>query len=219
MNTITLFKTKKEAIQLAGNVTKTSKMPCDSYSIPTEACITGAKMAKIKGSICYNCYANKGNYHRFKANILPMQNKRLNSIKSNKWVPAMIKLINNQPFFRWHDSGDIQSLKHFDKICKIAEALPKTKFWIPTREYDIIKEYVKTKVIPSNLIVRLSAMFIDKAVIIPKSLQHIDNITVSNVHSKTPIGIECESYKHDGKCDDCRKCWDVKYKTISYKIH
>lgn len=219
MNTIHLFKTKKEAIELAGNVTKTSKMPCDSYSLPTEACITGAKMAKIKGSICNNCYANKGNYHRFKANILPMQNKRLESIQSDSWVDAMIKLINNQPFFRWHDSGDIQSIQHFDKICKIAEAMPNTKFWIPTREYDIIKEYVKTKTIPSNLIVRLSAMFTDKAVIIPKSLQHIQNITVSNVHSKDPIGIECESYKHEGKCNSCRKCWDANYKTISYKIH
>lgn len=219
MNTITLFKTKKEAIELAGNCTKTSKMPCDSYSLPTEACITGSKMAKIKGSICNNCYANKGNYHRFKANILPMQYKRLNSIQSDSWIPAMIKLINNQPFFRWHDSGDIQNIEHFGKICKIAELMPNTKFWIPTREYNIIKEYASKNVIPKNLIVRLSAMFIDKPVIIPDSLKGIQNITVSNVHSKDPIGTECESYKHGGKCNDCRKCWDSDYKAISYKIH
>lgn len=213
------FYTKKQAVELAGNVTKTSKMPCDSYSLPTEACITGSKMAKIKGSICSNCYANKNNYHRFKANIMPMQLKRLDSIKSDNWVNAMIKLIGNQPFFRWHDSGDIQSVDHFNKICQIAEAMPNTKFWIPTREYDIIKEYVKTNVIPSNLIVRLSAMFVDKAVIMPKSLQNISNVVISNVHSINPIGTECESYKHGGKCNDCRKCWNADIKAISYKIH
>lgn len=213
------FYTKKQAIELAGNVTKTSKMPCDSYSLPTEACKTGSKMAKIKGSICSNCYANKNNYHRFKANIMPMQLKRLDSIQSDNWVNAMIKLIGNQPYFRWHDSGDIQSVDHFNKICQIAEAMPNTKFWIPTREYDIIKEYVKTNVIPSNLIVRLSAMFVDKAVIMPKSLQNISNVVISNVHSINPIGTECESYKHGGKCNDCRKCWNADIKAISYKIH
>ena len=219
MHTITLFKTKKEAIEYAGNCTKTSKMPCDSYSLPTENCITGSKLAKIKNTPCYNCYANKGNYHRFKSNILPMQKKRLHSIKSKNWVDAMIKLINNQPYFRWHDSGDIQSIEHFHKICLIAEAMPKTLFWIPTREYSIIKDYAKKHTIPKNLIVRLSAIFIDKAVIIPKSLQNIKNIVVSNVHTKEPIGLECESYKQGGKCNDCRKCWNPNIKAISYKLH
>lgn len=218
MNIIKIY-SKKDAIALAGNVTKTSKMPCDSYSLPTDACITGAKMAKIKGSICSNCYAMKGNYHRFKSNILPMQNKRLASINDPGWVDAMIKLIGDQPYFRWHDSGDIQSLEHLNKICQIAKAMPKTKFWIPTREYNMIKEYAKNNTIPNNLIIRLSAMFIDQPVKMPASLKHINNIVISNVHSSAPLGTECQSYKHGGTCGTCRACWDVNVKSISYKIH
>jgi hypothetical protein len=219
MNTITLFRTKKEAIEYAGNCTKTSKMPCDSYSLPTENCITGSKLAKIKNTPCFNCYANKGNYHRFKSNILPMQKKRLHSIKSKNWVNAMIKLINNQPYFRWHDSGDIQSIEHFHKICLIAEAMPKTLFWIPTREYSIIKDYAKDHVIPKNLIVRLSAMFIDERVKIPQSLSNIPNITTANVHSKNALGFECIASKQNNECRDCRACWNTDIKEVSYKQH
>ena len=97
--------------------------------------------------------------------------------------------------------------------------MPNTKFWIPTREYKIISDYAKSNIIPSNLIVRLSAMFIDKAVKIPKSLQGLKNITVSNVHTNKPIGVECESYKQGGKCLSCTKCWDINIPTISYKNH
>ena len=219
MNTITLFRTKKEAIEYAGNCTKTSKMPCDSYSLPTENCITGSKLAKIKNTPCFNCYANKGNYHRFKSNILPMQKKRLHSIKSKHWVNAMIKLINNQPYFRWHDSGDIQSIEHFHKICLIAEAMPKTLFWIPTREYSIIKDYARNHTIPKNLIVRLSAMFIDERVKIPKSLSNIPNITTANVHSKKSLGFECKAFKQNNECRACRACWNTDIKEISYKQH
>ena len=211
--------TKKQASLLVGNTTTTSKMPCKSYSLPTENCITGSKMAKIKGSICNNCYANKGNYHRFKSNILPTQKKRLHSIDHPKWVDSMIALIGKDSLFRWHDSGDIQSLNHLSKICEIAVKMPNTKFWIPTREYKIISDYAKSNIIPSNLIVRLSAMFIDKAVKIPKSLQGLKNITVSNVHTNKPIGVECESYKQGGKCLSCTKCWDINIPTISYKNH
>ena len=207
MQTITFF-TKKSAMELVGSTTKTTKMPCTSYSLPTENCITGSKMAKIKGSICSNCYAMKGNYLRYKKGILPAQKKRLHSINHPEWVNAMIKLVGTQSLFRWHDSGDIQTLSHLAKICEIAIKMPKTKFWIPTREYKIISDYAKNNTIPKNLIVRLSAMFIDKAVIIPKSLQGIDNIVVSNVHTTKPLGVECESYKQGGKCLTCTKCWE-----------
>ena len=42
---------KKESKSINGGLTSTSKMPCKSYSLPTEACITGFKMAQIPGSI------------------------------------------------------------------------------------------------------------------------------------------------------------------------
>lgn len=217
MNTITLFKNKEEAKKVAHSLSITSKMPCDSYSLPIANCNVGSRLAKIKGSICSKCYASKGSYV-WKPTKNAMQ-RRLNSIKDPLWIDAMIKLIGNKPYFRWHDSGDIQDLDHFSKICEIAIRMPKTQFWIPTREVGIIKEYAQNNIIPNNLIVRLSAMFIDKKVIIPKSLQGIKNIVTSNVHSINPIGTECKAYQNNNECGSCRACWNTDIKSISYKAH
>ena len=41
---------------------KTQKMPGDSFNISAFGCVTGQKLAKIKGSVCYDCYATKGAY-------------------------------------------------------------------------------------------------------------------------------------------------------------
>jgi len=67
--------------------------------------------------------------------------------------------------------------------------------------------------------VRLSAMFIDKEVIIPKSLQGIKNIVTSNVHTIKAIGTECKAYQNNNECGSCRACWNTSITSISYKAH
>jgi hypothetical protein len=216
MNIIPIYKTKAEASALAGSITKTSKMPCGSYSLPTSACKTGAKLAKVKGSICSSCYANRGLYKVFSKNILPAQDKRLQSIESPEWVPAMVKLIGTKnDYFRWHDSGDIQSVGHLHKIAQIAMALPSVMFWIPTREYRIVKKYLSIyNYFPSNLTVRLSALFPDKPV------RSFEGLTTSNVHKvKDAVGTACPAPENNGECGSCRKCWNANEKTVSYKYH
>jgi len=53
---------KIEAIQIiGGDLSATTKMPCKSFNLPAWECKTGSKLAKIKGSVCFNCYAMKGN--------------------------------------------------------------------------------------------------------------------------------------------------------------
>mgnify|MGYP003347725940 CR=1 FL=1 len=37
MNTIQVFKTKREALAISGGCTKTTKMPSESYSLPAKA--------------------------------------------------------------------------------------------------------------------------------------------------------------------------------------
>jgi hypothetical protein len=209
---------KLQAKLVAGSVTTTSKMPCNSYSLPTVACITGFKMSKIAGSICSTCYANKGNYVQYANNIEPAQHARLDSLADELWVSAMVSHIGSDSYFRWHDSGDLQGLWHLEKIAQVAELTPRCMHWLPTREYSMVKAYIaKYGALPKNLIVRLSAMYVDKAVTIPASLQNQANVTVSNVHTVTPIGHECNSPKQGGKCLDCRACWGTK--PVSYKIH
>ena len=218
MQTIKFY--KKDAINIAGSCTKTKKMPSESYSLPAKECITGSKLVNVKGSVCEGCYALKGNYHRFKSNIEPAQYKRLESIKHPDWVKAMVKLIGNKPYFRWHDSGDLQSVDHLYKIAEVARQLDRTLFWLPTREYDIVKDFVKNHAIPHNLIIRMSTMMIDQPAKLPRSLTGFANILTSSVHSQRELdGFKCLAPKQEGQCRSCRACWDNKVTNVSYHVH
>jgi hypothetical protein len=219
MQTIKIY-TRKQAQDLAGSVTKTSKMPSDSYSLPAQECITGSKLVNVKGSVCEGCYALKGNYKRYAKTIQPAQYKRLESITSPLWVESMVKLIGNKPFFRWHDSGDLQSVDHLAKIATIARELSHTTFWLPTREYDIVKDFLKTESVPVNLVIRMSAMFKDQPAKLPRSLRGQANILTSTVHDKTELdGFKCLAPSQGGKCESCRACWDNTVTNVSYHAH
>ena len=210
---------KKQAHQVHGGLTQTTKMPCKSYSLPTTACVTGFKMREIAGSICSDCYADKGNYRKYSNNIEPAQHARLVSIDDPLWVDAMVVSIGTDKYFRWHDSGDIQSIDHLEKIADVAKRTPNCMHWLPTREYGIVSAFTAQFDIPDNLIIRLSAMFTDKAVIVPASLQNVKGIAVSNVHSIKPIGTACNAPKQNGECRTCRACWNRKVAAVSYSIH
>jgi hypothetical protein len=212
--------TKTQAATVCGTLTSTSKMPCKSYSLPTEACITGFKMAQIAGSICSMCYADKGFYKMYANNIKPAQFARLDSILGAHWVSGMVSHIGNDAYFRWHDSGDLQSLEHFEKIVAVCAATSKTSHWLPTREYGIIKAFIEKNgknAIPHNLTVRLSAMYPDKPVTVPVSLQNVAGVTVSNVHTSKPMGETCKAPSQGGECRDCRLCWSNA--VVSYALH
>ena len=212
---------KNQASAIVGGLTQTSKMPCKSYSLPTIACQTGYKMAQVKGSVCASCYADKGFYKIYQATIEPAQMARFASLVDPLWVDSMVNLIGSDQYFRWHDSGDIQSLEHLENIAQVARLTPKCKHWLPTREYGMVKDYIAKhgrNGIPANLVVRLSAMYPDRPVIVPVSLQSVPGIAKSNVHTEKPIGSDCNASKQNGECRDCRKCWNRKT-TVSYAMH
>ena len=135
----------------------------------------------------------------------------------------MTTLIGVDPYFRWLDSGDIQSLLHLEMIVEVCRRTPRTRHWLPTREYGVVKSFVSkwgTDSVPPNLVIRLSAMYIDKPVVIPRSLRGIRGITASNVHSHhaTPIGKRCPAPAQQGRCDSCRTCWTPDT-VVSYEQH
>lgn len=129
----------------------------------------------------------------------------------------MVSLIVNQSlaYFRWHDSGDLQSLSHLRKIVKIAETLPVVKFWLPTSEHRLVAEYSRRYgPFPSNLTVRLSATLIDGPV--PAS-----DLPVSSVYTQTvPSGAhDCRARFNANRCGACRACWDPNVKHVAYPLH
>ena len=50
---------KKELEKIVGGLSKPSKMPGPAYNLPAYKCITGQKLAKVPGSVCFGCYALK----------------------------------------------------------------------------------------------------------------------------------------------------------------
>ena len=209
----------EEALDIAGKLSKTSKMPCLSYSISALNCITGSKLIHVKNSTCSQCYALKGWYTKRKIIIDDME-KRYEALFHPLWVEAMVFLIKDtkSTFFRWHDSGDLQGIWHLVNICKVAFGCPETKFWLSTREWEMVKDYVENNEngIPPNLIIRLSSHKIDGKP--PSELAKKLGISTSTVVSDGTHNCEAPNNENHA-CGNCRKCWDPSMDNISYQLH
>jgi hypothetical protein len=219
------FQTQKQASTYLGfrkgyALSKPSKMPCDSYSTPADQCKVGRKLAKIPGSTCRSCYAKKGMY--VFAVVKHAMRKRLKAIRNPQWTAAMIFLIdaqakrNSTPHFRWHDSGDIQSMKHLCKIVRIAQLMPHITFWIPTREAGLVAKYRKYRDVPENLIIRESTAMINGPIPVASLGK-----TYSTVHTVAPRqgAIACIAPSQNGECRNCRACWNPAVHCVSYHKH
>ena len=195
-----------EAIKITHTLSKPSKMPGFSIGIPAKKCKTGAKLRKIKGSVCYGCYALKGCY--VFPDVQAAQYKRLRAIKKKKWIEAMAHQINSKKvkFFRWHDSGDVQNLEHLNKIYEVCKLSPTVKHWMPTREAWISDHVTRA---PDNLIIRFSMPMVDQ--VAAGSWRNTSTVVTS--------GATCPAPKQGGKCLNCRACWNHNIKNISYGKH
>jgi hypothetical protein len=183
-------------------------MPGPAYNLPAAACITGAKLVKVPGSVCAGCYALKGRY-RFN-NVQAALQRRLQAIASPQWVKAMTVLVSGHPFFRWHDSGDIQSIEHLKNIFKVCENTPGTRHWLPTREARFLK-LVQPEDVPKNLIIRLSGHMIDQ----PAATWWPHTSTVTTA----PGSRTCPAPEQGNACGSCRACWDKNTRNVAYGKH
>ena len=204
---------KTEALNIVVSLSQPSKMPCHGYSLPAVECKIGSELRKVPGSVCHGCYALKGNYTRFPA-IQRTLYDRLAAIHDPRWEEAMIFLLKEMPYFRWFDSGDLQDESLLIKILNIAEGTPKTKHWLPTREYKIVEDVLKYRKLPDNLTIRLSAHMIDKPG--PIELAKRLNVQISEVGTTK---YTCPAPEQGNECKNCRKCWDTKQFNIIYHKH
>ena len=198
----------KEAAAITGSMTRTSKMPGLSYSLPAWECKTGSKLRKIKNSVCSMCYALKGNYTRYKA-IKAAQYVRLAALQDARWSAAMVAQVKRQKWFRWHDAGDVQSLDHLNKIFEVCRLTPETSHWRPTREAKILTQ-IKPEDVPSNLIIRMSSHMINQGPV--KSWPWTSTVIDQGYHT-------CPAASQGNECRDCRQCWNRDYSNVSYGKH
>lgn len=231
----TLKTTEKTTI---GGFSEPSKMPWLSWSISAFRCQTGGRLRDVEGSTCSDCYAIGGNY-RYN-NVQAALERRFATLADlDAWVESMVEALTERasrymptddeplPSFRWHDSGDLQSVEHLDAICRVVERTQGLTFadgtmgdiahWLPTREYGFVQKFLKDGgMIPSNLCVRLSAHMVNGPV--PSRI----GLPVSSVHtdeSAYPDAAICPAYRQDGRCGSCRTCWDGSVLHVSYPKH
>jgi len=212
----------KEAKEITGRLSKPGKMPGPSYNLPAVNCLTGAKLVKVPGSVCAGCYALKGRYNF--SNVKAALARRLAALGHPDWIAAMIILIKGEPVFRWHDSGDLQSVEHLKAIFEVCKATPETKHWLPTREARFLK-LMDPEVIPKNLVIRFSSHMVNQG---PVSWWPWTS-TVVTPRPFWKLGLwfnklfrikgKCFASIQGNKCLSCIACWNRDVKNVTYPKH
>jgi hypothetical protein len=209
--------TKRQALAICGSLSNPSKMPGHGYALPAQRCRIGSLLQLIPKSICHYCYALRGRY------LFPVvraaMERRFAALSDPRWVDAITTLIyrSGDRYFRWHDSGDLQSIEHLRKIVAVCKNLPRVKFWLPTREYQTIDAYRRMGGrIPSNLCIRLSAHLINGKLPLGYGLPVS---TVSSHKNQTiPSTHRCPAARQGNTCGRCRACWNPTVKVVEYPL-
>ncbi|OAI41226.1 hypothetical protein AYO38_04135 [bacterium SCGC AG-212-C10] len=203
-----------------GGLSNPSKMPGHAYSTLAEHCQTGSKLREVANSTCSHCYAYKRGNYRF-ANVQASLQKRYEALENADWASNMVAVISmlGEPEFRWHDSGDVQSLEHLRNIVAIAAQTPNVRHWLPTREYMYVRQFVdRGGIIPPNLCIRLSAHLVNQF-----NLPAIAGTTFSSVNDHgTPVPDDahiCPARTQGNECGSCRACWSSDVYHVSYPAH
>ena len=189
---------KYEAEEITGGLSAPGKMPEGSYNIPASACQTGQILAEVKDTPCEGCYALKGRY-RF-PNVKAALERRLASLNHPQWVEAMTTLVKKKKHFRWHDSGDIQSVQHLINIFEVCKNTPATRHWLPTQE----RKYLPMGSYPDNLVIRLSnAKNNTKHLVTPGPIGQ--QLLIKTVIARRQSRVMYAA--------DCRRCWSTRCET------
>ena len=219
-------------------LSKTSKMPAKSWSLPAWETCAGARGAKGKPvPACEGCYALTGAYQF--PNTIKAREHNVKDWKKPDWVDAIVKAIGKDKYFRWFDSGDIYSMELAEKIIEVVKRTPNCKHWLPTRAHKAIQGlygyfqrftkptieandyhdgYDNPNYLP-NLIVRYSSDSVEGVRLSNKfGLNSV--IIPSKEDFKPEAGYSlCRAYERSGKCGSCRACWSNKVDTVAYVYH
>lgn len=232
------FPTLRSTDAATGGLAQASKMPGASWSISARRCAIGRMLAQNPGSPCFHCYALKGRY------VFPIVQAALERRFlawrdfPETWERGMLAAIHHlassharkhsTPYaFRWFDSGDLQGVGMLQAICRIAEALPGVRFWLPTQERAALAAFKHAGGrIPQNLTIRISSARVDKPE--PErrwKRKHGEGWIASSMVTTDPAALPadaslCPAPSQGNRCGDCRRCWDgAGYPLVAYRAH
>ena len=200
----------ERAIQITGGLSHTKKMPCPSWGISAKLCRSGQALRAVPNTTCSRCYGMKGHYPC--PAVRTAHDNRLKGLEHPQWVDAMIYLIHMEcdRHFRWFDCGDIQSDKHMSQIVAVCKNTPTIIHWLPTQERKMVRRWKDA--IPINLTIRVSSIFID----VPSRSKDFPISFTASTLKHFPKEYHCRVT--DGKCGQCRKCWDRNERIVGYNI-
>lgn len=234
MSQATLFRSRAAAEKFAketvGGMTQTSKMPSYSYSTSAFDCNVGGKLANVAGSVCSGCYARKNRYLfsatqnalRRRSDIIgaDLDTWRENITTFLRGVAPFVP--ETDRFFRWHDSGDIRSAEHLLAIVQIAREVPEWHFWLPTKEYAIVRAFYRDGgVLPANLAIRVSHPMVNargSALGLGCASGVVDAAHVA-IAADSPNASVCPAPQQGNTCGNCRACWDSAIVDVFYHAH
>lgn len=117
-------------------------------------------------------------------------------------------------YIRWHDSGDLQGKWHLDNILEVARRTPHVNHWLPSKEYALAREALKTG-LPPNVTLRVSY-----PTVVSEMPRHLafPHMTLT---STRPIdgAFNCPAPQQGNKCADCRACWDKRVRVVAIQEH
>ena len=210
-------------------LSKTDKLNCYSWSIPVSHCKTGSELREVENTVCSGCNVNNRGHYGTRVVKNAMEQRYDAWIEQEHWIEAITFLIRNTGYdlFRWFDSGDIQEEYMLLQFIKIANMLPKKRFWIPTQEREMVSHIIKDGYeIPQNMTIRLSSTYIngEPPTYLAKELNSYPNVLgyigTSRVLRTQQFngydGFICPSTKQGNQCLSCTMCWE-KVGDIPYK--
>lgn len=104
-----------------------------SWSLPAGTSCPGSHDAEV----CKGCYAKKGMY-RFPV-VKNVREFNKQDYHRADWVDEMVKEVSKFDYFRWFDSGDIETPELARKISLVINRTRDVLHWLPTRSDKILK--------------------------------------------------------------------------------
>lgn len=200
-------------------LSKTSKLDgIKSWSL--EALVTCPGSIKAGGELvdaCKGCYATTGNY-RF-PNVKKPRIENKEDWKRPDFESDFIKALEKETYFRWFDSGDVYAIDLAEKIYNIMKATPHVKHWLPTRmhKFEKFASILEKMANLPNVCVRFSSDSINGSIVESGNAQN--STIIESSEKATNEMFTCQAYQNDGKCNQCRACWNKEVKTIAYPAH
>ena len=166
------------------------------------------KNGKNKRSVCFHCYVNK--YLKYYSQLeytLLYNTLILKYTNLSKYNTPLI----NANIFRLESFSDLQNKQHLKNLIKIVKYNNTCLFSLWTKNYEIIKDYIKQENTPKNLNIIISSFYLNKAVSngfinLLKSYNHTRKNQIKTFTVYTQDFIKENNIKINCGARSCLKC-------------